>query len=122
MSSEKQSGVALIAAERQRQIEKEGWTPEHDDSHTNGELAQAAACYALNPSQVWAGDRSESVFAVVDDFVGPNEVPWPWERHAYKRDRDRIRELVKAGALIAAEIDRQNRAAEAAKETGDEHV
>lgn len=38
------SGIDLIAAERQRQIEEEGWTPDHDDQHTNGELALAAAC------------------------------------------------------------------------------
>jgi len=40
------TGVEAIAAERKRQIEAEGWTPEHDDEHTNGEMADAAACYA----------------------------------------------------------------------------
>ncbi|MCM0757438.1 hypothetical protein M7775_02505, partial [Sporomusa sphaeroides DSM 2875] len=48
------SGIELIAAERQRQISQEGWTPEHDDQHANGELALAAACYAI-PShrRIW---------------------------------------------------------------------
>lgn len=41
------SGVDFIATERQRQLDDEGWTPEHDDIHTLGELAVAGACYAL---------------------------------------------------------------------------
>jgi glucose/arabinose dehydrogenase len=40
-------GVGLIAAERQRQVSQEGWTPEHDDTHTDGSLAGAAACLAV---------------------------------------------------------------------------
>lgn len=40
--------LADIAAERVRQVEAEGWTPEHDDRHNNSELACAAA-YALAP-------------------------------------------------------------------------
>lgn len=36
-----------VLAERRRQIEAEGWTPEHDDEHSNGELSDAAGCYAL---------------------------------------------------------------------------
>ena len=39
-------GIRLIAAERQRQVDVEGWTPAHDDEHDEGELAIAAACYA----------------------------------------------------------------------------
>lgn len=41
------TGIELIAEERQRQITEEGWTPEHDINHTNGQLASAAACYAM---------------------------------------------------------------------------
>ncbi|MFW6155839.1 MAG: hypothetical protein ACOC7J_00855 [Armatimonadota bacterium] len=41
------SGVSLIAAERERQIREEGWTPEHDDEHDAGELADAAASYTI---------------------------------------------------------------------------
>ncbi len=89
------SGVSLIAAERARQVAVEGWTPEHDDEHADGELAKAAACYALPPS----GDDPE-----------PSDPPafWPWHR-AWWKPGDRIRELEKAGALIAAEIDRLRR-------------
>lgn len=90
------NGAELIAVERQRQITEEGWTPEHDDEHVAGEMASAAACYA-------------------DPIYRPNgEVPqsWPWHPTWWKPSADPVRNLVKAGALIAAEIDRLQRAAE----------
>ena len=86
------SGALLIAAERQRQIEAEGWTPEHDDEHGAGEMAAAAACYALNA----AGCGCE---------VARN---WPWDGSWWKPTTSR-RDLVKAGALILAEIERLDR-------------
>lgn len=88
------SGVELIAAERQRQIESEGWTPEHDDGHTHGELAKAAGVYAMPFNGSW------------------KELNWPFPeaiKHKPPTREGRIRELVKAGALIAAEIDRLHR-------------
>jgi hypothetical protein len=81
------SGIELITAERQRQAEEENWTIEHDDLQRNGELAQAAAVYAFSPVFRWY---------------------WPWEESSYK-PKTRIRDLVRAGALIAAEIDRLQR-------------
>lgn len=85
------SGVQLIAEERKRQIEKEGWTREHDDLHKDGQMAQAAACYVV------------PILAEISYL-------WPWEEKWWKPCPDnRIRELQKAGALIAAEIDRLNR-------------
>lgn len=86
------NGTELIAVERQRQIEVEGWTIEHDAAHENDDLARAAACYALP-------DRDRGNW-IRYDF-------WPWEERYWKPSpADRVRELVKAGALIAAEIDR----------------
>jgi len=93
------TGVELIAAERKRQIEK-GWTAEHDDkAHNTGSLAKAAICYALEPDERKSkDDRPYSSWFL--DF-------WPWEYDGWKPTPDnRIRELEKAGALIAAEIDR----------------
>lgn len=87
------SGIEDIAAERQRQIEVEGWSPEHDDEHTNGELADAAACYA--------GDKRQ--------FNTAAPTNWPWSQGWWK-PADRRRNLVKAGALIVAEIERLDRA------------
>lgn len=88
--------IDMIAAERRRQIDAEGWSPGHDDGeNSEGQLAMAAACYALHP-----GDEE------------PNSPPkfWPWGEDWWKPG-DRIRELVKAGALIVAEIERLQRAA-----------
>lgn len=97
MKSEQPSnGVALIAAERQRQIDAEGWTPEHDDKYADSELVRAAICYA----------HSGSGFSYGSDCN--HAVLWPWEPSWFK-PRDMERDLVKAGALIAAEIDRLRR-------------
>lgn len=92
-------GIELIAAERQRQFEREGWTPEHDDSHVNGELAIVAACYAMHSA--WQQDGIPLI--------------WPWVNTFWK-PKDQLSDLIRAGALIAAEIDRLQRVAEAAME------
>lgn len=89
------SAIEEVIAERERQKSVEGWTPEHDDIHTDGEMASAAACYALN------GARER--FA---DGIGP--LFWPWERKWWK-PKDRRRDLVRAAALIVAEIERLDR-------------
>ena len=91
------SGIEAIAAERQRQIEAEGWTPGHDDTHDRGELARAAACYALH-----AALRDHDRAVTADPSL------WPWSL-AWWKPRDRRADLVRAGALIAAEIDRLDR-------------
>ena len=85
------TGVELIAEERQRQEDEEGWTPEHDDQHTEYELAHAAACYLM---------RDDS-----DILKKYWPFGWPW----WKPSHSRVRNLVKAGALVAAEIDRVQR-------------
>jgi hypothetical protein len=95
------TGIELIAEERQRQTSKEGWTPEHDDQHDNMQLGEAATCYALCYMEGHETTQGEK-----------NEVPprWPWADEWWKPS-DPIRNLVKAGALIAAEIDRLQRLA-----------
>lgn len=93
------SGVEMIANERARQVYREGWTPEHDDTHANGEMAWAAVCYAA-PKPL-------------------ENDPWPWSDEWDKRMKhNRMRQLQIAGALIAAELDRLQRieAREQAKE------
>lgn len=102
MQNKNKSGVELIAEERQRQIEKEGWTPAHDSEHDKGELVDAAICYAMG----------SDVITYEPPMNFPNRISlqqywWPWDRQWWKPTPDnRIRELQKAGALIAAEIDR----------------
>ena len=91
------TGVELIHAERQRQITSEGWTAAHDDEHAEGDLIRAAICYADN-ARPW-----KYRFGVARITV------WPWDIKWMKLTGGPIRNLVKAGALIAAEIDRIQR-------------
>lgn len=108
------TGAELIAQERQRQIEAEGWTPDHDDQHVRHELAWAASCYAA-PETVYRvrvdperGVYWEEPWPTEIGSARGNPYPFPWRRP----ECDRITQLVKAGALIAAEIDRLRRAEE----------
>jgi hypothetical protein len=110
-------GAQLIARERQRQIEKEGWSAEHDDEHDDASLALAAICYAA-PIRIYGNFEHQFGFNFAD--------PWPdswsqeWDKREWKDGapadpaksgkKTRLRNLVKAGALIAAEIDRLKRA------------
>lgn len=87
-----------VAAERRRQIEAEGWTAGHDDTHKRGELAQAAAAYAY-----FFTDAENSQPSAEDLF------PTTWSPEWWKPTNHR-RDLVKAGALILAEIERLDRA------------
>lgn len=91
-------GARAVADERRRQMTKLGWTPEEDDKWTSGQLASAAIAYLLC---VPVGRA-----AAFDD---PKKY-WPWG-YTFKPETD-LRNLEKAGALIAAEIDRRKRAGE----------
>lgn len=125
------SGVELIAEERSRQIDVEGWTPEHDAGHRTFEMSGAAACYiAKNISNklesIHHTNQSplaefkiyyfgESDFLVNTGDRGDRRIAkagwrngWPWDMKWWKPSDDPIKNLVKAGALIAAEIDRLN--------------
>lgn len=94
------TGIELITEERKRQVEVEGWTPEHDAEHGDQQMADAAICYVARTINISSSDEYSS---------GGNESPpyaWPWATKWWKPSNDPIRNLVKAGALIAAEIDR----------------
>lgn len=100
------NGIELIAAERERQLKSEGWTAEHDDAHDNGELVMAARCYATEPHNRNCHTYSQTI-GIRDEKVSvPVLWPWSWE---WWKPKDRISDLVRAGALIAAEIDRLQR-------------
>lgn len=86
-----------VLAERQRQVDVEGWTPEHDDQHSTGSMAYAAACYAtadMPGCRKWIN--------VIWEWTG-------WSRIAWWKPKDRRHNLVRAGALILAEIERLDR-------------
>ncbi|MEB5483932.1 hypothetical protein QMA69_05415 [Burkholderia pseudomallei] len=82
-----------VLAERRRQIEREGWTPARDDQYRDHELSCAAGCYAMYTLAYPAGDPPPA---------------WPWAADWWKPTTHR-RNLVKAGALILAEIERIDR-------------
>ncbi|MER0630448.1 hypothetical protein AAA552_11045 [Pseudomonas aeruginosa] len=88
-----------VQAERRRQVEAEGWTPEHDDAHSHGQMARAAACYALAGSSA----PSDGTAALLVSLA------WPWDEQWWKPTSAR-RDLVKACALGLAEIERLDRA------------
>lgn len=86
------NAVQSVIAERQRHQSVEGWTPEHDDQYSKSQLLWASSCYVLN---------------AIHPF---NRIPfgWPWAPEWWKPTNPR-RDLVKAGALILAEIERIDR-------------
>lgn len=92
-----------VMTERVRQIESEGWTPAHDDEHEKGELAVAAGTYALHAGLCIEGFSMSSKYG-----PGTPPGPWPWAPEWWKPSGPR-RDLVKAAALILAEIERLDR-------------
>lgn len=95
-------GAALIAQERIRQISVEGYTPEHDVVHAeNKGLAWAAWCYLDRAAQDKLPQNDPSIPHI-----------WPFGRLDWKPKPTRVRNLVVAGALVSAEIDRRWREGE----------
>ncbi|MBN9304094.1 MAG: hypothetical protein BGO82_17115 [Devosia sp. 67-54] len=92
-----------VLMERSRQIAAEGWTAEHDDQHDDGQLARAAAAYAI-----FAGLPRQ--FTTLAQSMG-RAIPmiWPWDAGWWKPSEQNRRNLVKAGALILAELERLDR-------------
>lgn len=108
------SVIEEISAERERQIHREGWTPDHDDEHAGGTLAKAASCYALCAGvglAVTDGAETHYKFPVEGyRLCGVPQPPWPWADEWWK-PKDPRRDLVRAAALIVAEIERIDRKA-----------
>lgn len=99
-----------VLAERQRQVQTKGWTTEHDDGHVNDEIAALACFYAMPPgTREWSAKETG-----YGDTLGQAIVPQGW----CAKESDRRTELVKAGALTLAEIERLDRADARAKTEG----
>lgn len=134
--------VEDVFSEVRRQVEVEGWSADHDDAHDKGEMAGAAACYALEGVTYTAPDHyppRKKYAAVVDArnsipekerettreaiklALGEPAAPrnWPWHASWWKPTTTR-RNLVKAAALLISEIKRLDRAAAPAKQEGGE--
>lgn len=97
MRKETESVLDEIGIERYRQVYEEGWTDDHDDEHKGGEMAMAAACYAFHAA-------NGSIRALRTGVP----LSWPWSADWWKPKTKR-QDLVRAGALIVAEIERLDR-------------
>ncbi len=100
------NAIRDVIAERVRQQHGEDWTPEHDDMHAGGELAHAAICYA---------DPDPYRCPVPKGSTEAKHPPrrWPWSR-AWWKPKNRRADLVRAAALLIAEIERHDRASDRA--------
>ena len=94
MSNQTKASIDVMA-ERARQVTEEGWDAEHDDANDNGEIGIAAGCYAI-------------IAHLDEQFKCRPLHDWPWDSDWWKPTTTR-RDLVKAGALILAEIERLDR-------------
>ena len=83
-----------VLRERSEQCTREGFTPYNDDALEPGELAMAAISYARTAGKDW-------IFSVVP-------ITWPWNVSWWK-PKDKRRNLVKAAALLIAEIEKLDR-------------
>lgn len=91
---ETMNGTTLISIERSRHASK-GFDAAHDRTHSNSDMAKAAMCYI-----------DEAIYDLHNRDGCDVPCDWPWEARWWKPSGGKIRNLVKAGALIAAEIDR----------------
>lgn len=98
--------AALITAERLRQIDVEGYSLAHDNEHQDGELEKAASCY-----RNWALDSIYPHQTCCHLRPGKSGIPlaWPWADSDWKPSGGPKRCLVKAGALLQAEVERLTR-------------
>lgn len=83
-----------VLKERCRQVEGEGFETELDDAYTDYQLPRAAICYAIKAAGL--PDHRATLY-------------WPFTPSVFK-PTDRRGSLVKAAALLLAEIERLDRA------------
>lgn len=94
----KPTALEMVAAERQRQIETEGYSIERDLLHTDGALALAAACYAAYPVKLYQKiELAKNIH--FDQLI-------PFSKYDINPKHSELRLLIIAGAFILAEIDR----------------
>jgi hypothetical protein len=108
----KMTAMEDVASERKRQIEVEKYMTDEDDTYVDGQLARAAVCYATTAivtASLLSRGLDPALIAEKSKIAG---VPssWPWD-HAWWKPRGARRDLVRAAALIIAEIERLDRAA-----------
>lgn len=83
------TGKEMIGDERQRQMIQEGYSLRSDEKYVDGELLKAAECYYRWPA---------------NPIVGI----WPWSDSDWK-PKDRVSNLIRAGALYLAAANQYER-------------
>jgi hypothetical protein len=94
-----------IATRRRRQIDK-GYDAAHDDAHDKGEIAMGAAAYCISSVKYEGNGRPG--YKTIPQWAPPF---WPWERDQFRPTNARDN-LIDAAAMIVAEIERLDRAAQ----------
>lgn len=97
------TGIGLIHDERERQINEEGFNDVHDAQYKDNELLKAAGAYTI--VHIVAKERGWNI----TEMLAPDL--WPFHKSWWK-PQSRRRNLERAGALIAAELDRMIAAGE----------
>lgn len=104
------AAIADVVSERQRQMEAEGWTEAHDDQHADRSLASAAACYTQQyVGRAWLLEECRDGARRYQDDGVPKDWPDSWS-DAWWKPKSPRRDLVRAAALLIAEIERLDRA------------
>lgn len=84
--------LGSLLKEREKQTQLKGYSPARDDGYVHGDLAAAASAYAWRAGS--PGTRTNL---------------WPWGQSQFKPSGDRRKDLVKALALLWAEVERIDR-------------
>jgi hypothetical protein len=95
-----------IAQERKRQVVEEGFTTDHDDFLIGGVLARMGASYARHVANYRGAEYPAPLQHYRDPQFRDEDWPGPWEMW---KPSDPRTDLVKAAALILAEIERMDR-------------
>lgn len=103
LGSSSKRAIGDVIKERLRQVAAEGFDSAHDDQHSNFEMAAAASTYALNVV------RRNKLQAPDLSAPAARAIGWPWSDPDWKPRTPR-EDLVRAAALLIAEIDRLDRA------------
>lgn len=104
------AGLEEIKRERLRQIQHLGYTNQTDAQWTQGQLLSAAATYleAARIQEMFGDDpdatQQAAIVQQLDEVV---EKTWPWEETRPNLQQGPIQNIIKAGAMIAAELDRR---------------
>ena len=104
-----------VLAERKRQVGSEGFDTSHDDEHTGGEMVAAAVCYAVYECPAFTDVEHQKEMDTITESKRHPWWCWPWAGDWWKPKNHRLN-LVRAAALLIAEIERLDRCSPASGE------